>query len=165
MTGPEVLVAIDIAPEVAPPSASPLRRSLARAVRETLADEGVEAGEISLALVGDGRIRALNRDHLGHDRVTDVISFSLNDAGEPPLADVYVGYPQALRQAAELGLPASEELVRLAIHGTLHALGHDHPGEDRCASVFFHRQEALVKRVLAARGGARQNSRASSRAP
>ena len=141
------------------------RESVGRAVRATLADEGTEDGEVSLALVGDDRIRALNRDYLGRDRVTDVISFSLHDAGEPLLADIYIGYPQALRQAAELGLSAREELVRLAVHGTLHALGYDHPAEDRSSSAFYRRQEVLVRRVLAAQHGAPQDSGASSNPP
>ena len=141
------------------------RETIARAVRATLADEGADDGEVSLTLVGDDRIRALNREYLGRDRVTDVISFSLGGPGEPLLADIYIGYPQALRQAAELGLSAREELIRLAIHGTLHALGHDHPARDRFSSAFFRRQEGLVRRVLASCDRSREDSRASPRPP
>ena len=162
MTGPEVLVDVDVRAAAAAETSAQTRGRLARAVRATLADEGTKHGEVSLTLVGDDRIRGLNRDYLGRDRVTDVISFALHGPGEPLLADIYIGYPQALRQAAELGLSAHEELVRLAIHGTLHALGYDHPEEDRFASDFFRRQEALVERVLAAADGSRENSRASS---
>ena len=147
------MVDADIPATTATGTPAGTREILARAVRTTLADEGTTDGEVSLTLVGDDGIRALNRDYLGRDRVTDVISFSLHDPADPLLADIYIGYPQALRQAAELGLPARAELVRLAIHGTLHALGYDHPAEDRFASDFFRRQEALVKRVLAAEGG------------
>ena len=157
MTGPAVLVDADLPPATGAEMIAGARESLARAVRATLADEGTGDGEVSLTLVGDDRIRALNHDYLGRDRVTDVISFSLHDLGDPLLADIYIGYPQALRQAAELGLPAREELVRLAVHGTLHALGYDHPGEDRFSSAFFRRQEALVRRVLAAEHGAPQD--------
>ena len=165
MTGPQVLVGVDSPAEAESAVSARARASLARAVRTTLADEGTTHGEVSLTLVGDDRIRALNRDYLGRDRVTDVISFDLHGPDEPLLADIYIGYPQALRQAAELGLSAHEELVRLAIHGTLHALGYDHPADDRFASAFFLRQEALVKRVLAAGDGSRDNSRASSKPP
>ncbi len=165
MTRPAVLVETDFPSRTEPGPPPVSRESLARAVCETLADEGAEEGEVVLTLVADDRIRSLNRDYLGHDRVTDVISFSLQDPGEPLLADIYIGYPQALRQAAELGLSAREELVRLAIHGTLHALGYDHPGKDRFVSPFFRRQEALVKRVLAAEDESRQDSRASSNQP
>ena len=165
MIEPEVLVDADSTVAVHSAMSARTRASLARAVRTTLADEGTEHGEVSLTLVGDDRIRVLNRDHLGRDRVTDVISFALHGPGEPFLADIYVGYPQALRQATELGLSAHEELMRLAIHGTLHALGYDHPARDRFASPFFRRQEALLKRVLAAGDGSRENSRVSSNPP
>ena len=163
MTGPEALVEVAFAAGTG--RSARTRATLVHAVRATLADEGARHGEVSLTLVGDDHIRALNRDHLGRDRVTDAISFSLNGPGEPLLADIYIGYPQALRQAAELGLSEHEELVRLAIHGTLHALGYDHPVEDRVASDFFRRQEALVRRVLAADAGSREDSRASPNAP
>ena len=162
MTGPEVLVGVDFPAAAGAGTSARTRKRLARAVRATLAEEGAKHGEVSLTLVGDDRIRGLNRDYLGRDRVTDVISFALHGPGEPLLADIYIGYPQALRQAAELGLAAREELVRLAIHGTLHALGYDHPEGDRFASDFFRRQEALVERVLAAGDGSRENSGASS---
>lgn len=160
MTRPEVLVDANLPAKARTGTSARTRARLARAVRVTLADEGTRHGEVSLTLVGDDRIRALNRDHLGRDRVTDVIAFALHGPGEPLLADIYIGYPQALRQAAELGLSAHEELARLAIHGTLHALGYDHPAEDRFASPFFRRQEALLQRVLAAARGSRENSRA-----
>lgn len=158
MTGLQVLLDVDSPVAAASATSARTRASLARAVRTTLADEGTKNGEVSLTLVGDDRIRVLNRDYLGRDRVTDVISFALHGPSEPLLADIYIGYPQALRQAAELGMSADEELVRLAVHGTLHALGYDHPVEDRFSSPFFRRQEALVKRVLAADDGSRENS-------
>ena len=164
MPGPAVHVGTDL-PALGPDTARPPLETLVRAVCETLAAQGAGEGEVSLTLVADDRIRALNRDYLGHDRVTDVISFSLQDPGDPLLADIYIGYPQALRQAADLGLPAREELVRLAIHGTLHVLGHDHPGGDRFASDFFRRQESLVSRVLAAEDGSREDSGAPSNQP
>lgn len=164
MTGPTVLVNTDFS-SAGQGAAAPPCETLARAARATLADEGAQDGEVAVTLVGDERIRALNRDYLGHDRVTDVISFSLQDPGEALLADIYIGYPQALRQAAELALPAREELVRLAIHGTLHALGYDHPREKRFGSAFFRRQEKLVTLVLAAEEGPSQGAGASSNPP
>jgi probable rRNA maturation factor len=128
------------------------RALLERAVRHTLDAEGVWNGEISLALLGDAAIRALNRDHLGHDAPTDVLSFALHEKGEPPLGDVYIGVEQARRQAADAAVPEAEELVRLAVHGTLHVLGWDHPEEPeaRFRSPMWLRQEALVAEVMQA---------------
>ena len=125
---------------------------VAAAVRHVLHAEGFAAAEVSVALVGDGQITALNREYLGHDRATDVIAFHLHAPGEPPLGDVYVGADQATRQAVEFGASPAEELLRLAMHGTLHVLGWDHPdGAERADSEMFQRQEALLREFLAAR--------------
>lgn len=125
------------------------------AVRHVLRAEGVAEGEVSVALVGDDEITALNREWLDHDWATDVISFTLNGPGEPPLGDVYLGVEQAARQAAELGADPGEELLRLAVHGTLHVLGYEHPeGEGRADSEMFRRQEALLRELLSGGPGA-----------
>ena len=125
------------------------------AVRHVLRAEGVAEGEVSVALVGDDEITSLNRQWLDHDWATDVISFNLNGPGEPPLGDVYLGVEQAARQAAELGADPGEELLRLAVHGTLHVLGYEHPeGADRADSEMFRRQEALLRESLSGGAGA-----------
>lgn len=131
------------------PGASGLSPLLARAVRRTLRAAGVTEAEVSLTLLSDPAMTELNRRWLEHDRPTDVMAFALHDPGEPPLGDVYIGVPQALRQAEEHDLPVREELVRLAVHGTLHVLGHDHPeGEERAGSPMWTLQEQLVSEVL-----------------
>ena len=123
---------------------------LERAVRHTLQAEGVEEGEVSVALIDDEAIRSLNRDHLGHDEPTDVLVFALHNAGEPLLGDLYLGAAQADRQATEQGIDEVEELVRLAIHGTLHLLGWDHPqeGDARIGCPMWVRQEKLVAELM-----------------
>ncbi len=118
------------------------------AVRLTLEHEQRMDAEISVTLLPDAEIQALNRDYLSRDRPTDVIAFSLGTEGQT-LGDVYLGIDQAARQAGEIGVHLDEELVRLAIHGTLHVLGHDHPeGVGREASPMFVLQERLVGEVL-----------------
>lgn len=148
----ELDVDVNVGEGVSPP-VDPGR--MEAAVRHVLRAEGVRRAEISVVLVGDDEIIALNQRYLGRDYATDVISFSLNEPGEPPLGDVYLGVPQALRQAAELGAEPAEELLRLAVHGTLHVLGHDHPDDgDRAASPMFVRQEALLREFLSGGPGA-----------
>jgi probable rRNA maturation factor len=121
-------------------------------VLRTLSAEDRDVVELSLTLLADEEIRELNRRYLGHDRPTDVIAFTLGGP-EDLVGDVYVGVEQARRQAEELGISPSEELLRLAVHGTLHVLGHDHPeGEERYASPMFEQQERIVRDVLE-RGG------------
>jgi probable rRNA maturation factor len=135
---------------------------LERAVRLTLASQGTEDGEVSLTLLDDVGIRALNLRYLGKDQPTDVIAFTLGP-GPALLGDVYLGVEQARRQAVELGVPLAEELVRLAVHGTLHVLGHDHPeGPEREESPMFALQEVLVREI---RGGAAGSAPAVRRDP
>ncbi|HEU4453501.1 MAG TPA: rRNA maturation RNase YbeY [Longimicrobium sp.] len=125
------------------------------AVRWVLREEGVDEAEISVALLDDDQMTVMNEGFLDHEGTTDVISFPLQEKGEPPLGDVYVGVEQAVRQAAEFGATPAEEVLRLAVHGTLHVLGYDHPKEDgRAESEMFARQEALLKSFLAAEPGA-----------
>ena len=118
-----------------------------RAIRMTLDEDGTIA-EISLALLADSEMQELNLRHLGKDSTTDVISFSLGGEGLV-VGDVYVGFEQAIRQAEELGIEVGEELARLAIHGTLHVLGYDHPeGPERSKSPMFQVQEQLLRNLL-----------------
>ncbi|MDH3272757.1 MAG: rRNA maturation RNase YbeY [Gemmatimonadota bacterium] len=124
---------------------------LRSAVVHTLESEAAGPSEVSVTLLRDPEIRALNREYLSEDRPTDVIAFSLGDDGSI-VGDVYVGVEQAERQSTELGIDLDEELCRLAIHGTLHVLGHDHPeGEERTACLMYRLQERLLVEALSGR--------------
>ena len=90
-----------------------------------------DEASLSVALVNDAAIRALNRDYRGKDRATDVLSFPLDDApaaveGERLLGDVVISVDTARRQAVAYDAPLQRELYRLLIHGILHLLGPDH---------------------------------------
>jgi len=74
--------------------------------------------EITIALVSDARIRALNKTYRRKDTVTDVLSF------EP--SDLAIGTGLARRQAREAGHSYADELKVLALHGLLHLMGYDH---------------------------------------
>lgn len=103
-------------------------RSRARKVLEAL-DHG--RSEVSVALVCDEDMAALNEAWRGRPRPTDVLSFSLVEGEHPEhrdrlLGDVVIGLEAAARQARERRRSLDDELVRLLIHGVLHLLGHDH---------------------------------------
>lgn len=126
------------------------RRLIARAARATLRHANIGDAELSITLLDDKEIAAMNRDFLSHDVVTDVISFALYEEGEDPVGDIYIGLQQAERQAAANDIETTEELARLAVHGTLHVLGHDHPHDaaERTRSEMWQLQESILAEVL-----------------
>ena len=117
-----------------------------RAVRAALDVDGFSReGESSISFIGDDEIESLNREWLGREGATDVIAFSLGGP-DTLLGDVYISVETAIRNAGELGVSPSEELMRLVIHGTLHVAGHDHPdGAAREACDMYRLQEELLR--------------------
>lgn len=115
-----------------------------RAVVATLEDQAVKEAQLSVTLLGDVAMAALNRQWKGRDAPTDVLAFALYDDDETPFGDVYIGVERGAEQAAEAGEPPARELARLAIHGTLHVLGYDHPEDRREASELWSLQERIL---------------------
>ena len=115
-----------------------------------LKDLGYDRAELSILFTDDREIQALNRDWLGKDRPTDVISWPQET---PPPTDGFIGdlaiaIDSALRQANERSLPLERELERLLIHGILHLLGHDHAREGRKARTMRREEDRLAKLLL-----------------
>jgi probable rRNA maturation factor len=100
-------------------------------------------GSVTIALVPDQRIRALNRQFRRKNRPTDVLSFPAGERGR--LGDIVIGIGVARAQAGEAGHSLGAELRVLALHGLLHLLGYDH---ERDAG-----RMARVEARLRARGG------------
>ena len=122
-------------------------RAVARAVRHVVAREQQRA-TIAVTFLGPRRMRALNARYLKQDYVTDVISFGLPQPDGSVAGDVYVCRYAAARQARRLGVPVRTELLRLLVHGTLHALGWDHPaGASRMTSPMWRLQERYLRQV------------------
>ena len=104
---------------------------LEQAVLETLkfTHTPVESA-ITLVLSDDKKLRQLNRDFMGIDSPTDVLSFPADfidpDSQENYLGDIIISVPRAIAQAEENKASAESELLLLAVHGSLHLLGYDH---------------------------------------
>ena len=101
---------------------------------------------ISVTFLGRDSMRRLNADHKGRDRATDVLAFPLASPAGQVIGDVYICPWVARREARALGIPLRQELIRLVVHGTLHALGRNHPeGPERTRSDMWRRQERYVE--------------------
>ena len=101
---------------------------------------------MSITFLGRDSMRRLNAEHKGRDRPTDVLAFPLTDPSGRTIGDVYICPWVARREARARGIPLRQELIRLIVHGTLHALGRDHPeGPERARSAMWRRQERYVE--------------------
>ena len=80
---------------------------------------------LNIVYLSDKEIHEMNREYLDHDYPTDVITFTIDDEGEILEGEIYIGAETARSQAGEYGVSLSREIMRLAVHGTLHLMGMD----------------------------------------
>ena len=91
--------------------------------------------EVSIAIIGNRKMRSLSRKYKGEDKVRNVLSFSLTegDSSRLPsdrlrLGDIVVSYPQVIKEAAEEGMLVDDKIDQLIEHGLNHLLGINHDG-------------------------------------
>ncbi|SPF32620.1 Endoribonuclease YbeY [Candidatus Desulfosporosinus infrequens] len=136
----------------------PLATMLSQAIKEAIRIAGgPEEAEVSLMLVDDQRIHALNLEYRGVDRPTDVLSFALQEESEEEpdsdyeddmLGDIVISAERAREQAAEYGHSFEREIVYLAVHGTLHLLGYDHEEEKDKQEMRSKEEEVMARAGL-----------------
>jgi len=105
--------------------------------------------EISINLVGEQRIRSLNKKYRHKDTVTDVLSFplgaeDLTGYNKKALGDLFLCVPFAARAARSEGMSLDKKLAWMTVHGLLHLAGYDHEKSDREAEAMA----ALEKKIL-----------------
>ena len=106
--------------------------------------------EFSVTFVSPERIHEINRDYRQVDRVTDVITFALEDEDSPfiegmprELGDIFICLERAKEQAVEYGHSLKREMCFLFVHGLLHLLGYDHMNEEEEKEMFGLQDEIL----------------------
>ena len=87
---------------------------------------------VSVSFVDDNEIKNLNRDYRNVDKVTDVLSFPMDEEYDDKiiLGDIVINMSRVLSQAKEFGHSNRRELSYLCVHSTLHLLGYDHIEEE-----------------------------------
>ncbi|MGB8213018.1 MAG: rRNA maturation RNase YbeY [Anaerolineales bacterium] len=122
---------------------------LENAARTVLDFSGSPDADLTIVLVDESHIQALNRDFLGHDAPTDVLSFPADEpdpeTGRRYLGDVAISYARAAEQAGERGHAVEAEMQLLVVHGVLHLLGYDHAGEEEKGRMWAAQAEALQR--------------------
>lgn len=115
---------------------------------------------VSLLITDDKHIQEMNRLYRGIDAPTDVLTFALSEkpadapdivfpeeqSGITSLGEIIISYPRIIEQAAEHGVPVSEEVALIVIHGMLHLLGYNH--EDAAGARKMRRREKAIMALV-----------------
>ena len=122
------------------------RRQTTAWIRKVAAMHGRKVGEIGYMFVDDERILEVNREYLGHDYYTDIITFDY-DEGEVINGDLVISVDTVRTNAAKYGKSYAEELHRVIIHGVLHLCGINDkgPGEREIMEAEEDKALALLR--------------------
>jgi len=103
--------------------------------------------DLSIVLTDNKRLQELNRNYLGINAPTDVLSFPASETdpetGARYIGDILISVPYATRSAEKAGHPLESEVQLLVVHGVLHLLGHDHAKSKEKAKMWKAQAEIL----------------------
>ena len=118
----------------------------------TLKYEKVDNAVANIIIIENEEIKRINKEYRNIDRVTDVISFALEDDStfiDLPirvLGDIYISIEKASKQAIEYGHSLKRELAFLTTHGMLHLLGYDHMKKEE-EEIMFKKQDDILDKL------------------
>lgn len=125
-------------------------------VAQTVLEEEEAEGSISLAIVGENRVRKLNKRYRGKNKVTDVLSFPAQEVKieqfkigpkeeSEGLGEVVICLKRVKKNARRNDKEVEEEFTLVLIHGILHLLGYDHQEEEEAQEMEQKQQQYLDK--------------------
>ena len=91
-------------------------------IKAVAATYGKKVGEIGYLFADDEKILEVNREYLGHDYYTDIITFDYSE-GDTISGDIVISLDTVASNAEQQGTDYAEELMRVVVHGILHLCG------------------------------------------
>ena len=119
-------------------------RKVTRWIRSVAADYNFAVGNINYIFCSDERELEVNRQFLGHDYYTDVITFDYT-SGKTLNGDIFISLDTVRSNAEMVGAPFEEELRRIIIHGMLHLTGQGDKTPETKAQMTEKEEKALAK--------------------
>lgn len=119
-------------------------RKVNRWIKSVAADYGFGVGNINYIFCSDERELAVNREFLGHDYYTDVITFDYSTASVLN-GDIFISLDTVRSNAEMVGVPFEQELMRILIHGVLHLTGQGDKTPETKAEMTAKEEKALTK--------------------
>ena len=118
-------------------------RKVTRWIRSIAADYNFAVGNINYIFCSDDRELEVNRQFLGHDYYTDVITFDYT-SGKTLNGDIFISLDTVRSNAEMVGAPFEEELRRIIIHGILHLTGQGDKTPETKAQMTAKEEHALA---------------------
>lgn len=123
-------------------------KEIKKIIAFALKKEKIKRGIVNVILVDEKEIKKINKEYRNIDRVTDVISFALEEGESIKfnfrlLGDIYICVPRMKEQAINYGHSEKRELLFLTVHGLLHLLGYDHMNKED-EKIMFKKQELIL---------------------
>ena len=114
-----------------------------------------ESIEYNLSFCGKAKIKSLNQQYLSKDKVTDVLSFPLNDFyhendnahSHINLGDIFICKEVAYQQSVEFNISYNQELIQLFVHGLLHLFGLDHELSKKEEREMVQLEQKFIKMI------------------
>lgn len=119
-------------------------RKVGRWIRAVAAEYGFSVGQINYIFCSDERELAVNREFLGHDYYTDVITFDYSTASTLN-GDIFISLDTVRSNAEMVGVGFEQELMRIIIHGVLHLTGQGDKTPETKAEMTAKEERALLK--------------------
>jgi probable rRNA maturation factor len=130
------------------------KKVILQVIRRVMKEEGRSARSLSIVLTDNRHIRDLNREYLGHDTFTDVISFPLEDLDWPIgngngagiNGEIIASAELACQQALSMNVDPRAEVMLYLVHGLLHLMGYD-DRTPQAAKRMHEREDALLEQL------------------
>jgi probable rRNA maturation factor len=127
MNKPKVLIYVESRYKVS-------RKRIKSAVQFVLEEQNVQSAvEVSIAIIGDRKMRALNKQYRGKDATANILEFPLSEGEQTRLpddinrlGDIVISYPMVIKEASEQDMLVDDRVEELLRHGMLHLLGLHH---------------------------------------
>ena len=116
---------------------------LKKIAKKVLKGENKSETELSIALVGEGRIMELNKKYRGKNRVTDVLAFGDNDG----LGEIVICLREVKKNAKRYETTFERELSKVLIHGILHLLGYNHEKSEVQAKKMEEKENYYLEKL------------------
>ena len=121
-------------------------RSVSRWIRAVAAEYGFSVGNVTYVFCSDEKELAVNRQFLGHDYYTDIITFDYT-TGSTLNGDIFISLDTVRSNAESIGVPFEQELYRILIHGILHLTGQGDKTPETKAQM-THKEDLALGKIL-----------------